>query len=66
MVTVDFPVSLNVRTLAGSGVSDERVWELAIEHSCLLVSKDQDFHRLHGPHRHVPQVHRQRARARPV
>ena len=41
-----FPRSLHVRALAGSGVSDERVWELAIEHGCLLVSKDEDFHRL--------------------
>jgi len=41
-----FPGSLHVRALAGSGVSDERVWELAIEHSCVLVSKDEDFHRL--------------------
>jgi hypothetical protein len=34
-----FPRSLHLRALAGSGVSDERVWELAIEHGCLLVSK---------------------------
>jgi predicted nuclease of predicted toxin-antitoxin system len=41
-----FPGSLHVRTLAGIGVPDERVWQLAIEHACLLVSKDEDFHRL--------------------
>ena len=41
-----FPGSLHVRMLAGSGVSDEHVWRLAIEHSCVLVSKDEDFHRL--------------------
>jgi predicted nuclease of predicted toxin-antitoxin system len=33
-----FPGSLHVRELAGSGASDERVWELAIAHTCLLVS----------------------------
>jgi predicted nuclease of predicted toxin-antitoxin system len=41
-----FPGSLHVRALAGVGASDERVWELAVEHGCLLVSKDEDFHRL--------------------
>jgi predicted nuclease of predicted toxin-antitoxin system len=41
-----FPGSLHVRTLVGIGASDERVWELAVEHACLLVSKDEDFHRL--------------------
>ena len=35
-----FPGLLHVRTLAGIGVSVERVWQLAIEHACLLVSKD--------------------------
>ena len=30
-----FPGSLHVRTLAGIGVSDERIWQLAIEHACL-------------------------------
>jgi predicted nuclease of predicted toxin-antitoxin system len=41
-----FPGSLHVRTLAGVGASDERVWALAIEHGCILVSKDEDLHRL--------------------
>jgi predicted nuclease of predicted toxin-antitoxin system len=41
-----FPGSLHVRALVGVGASDERVWELAIGHGCLLVSKDEDFHRL--------------------
>jgi len=41
-----FPGSLHVRALVGVGASDERVWELAIEHACILVSKDEDFHRL--------------------
>jgi predicted nuclease of predicted toxin-antitoxin system len=46
VLTDVFPGSLQVRTLPGIGVSDERVWQLAIEHACLLVSKDEDFHRL--------------------
>jgi predicted nuclease of predicted toxin-antitoxin system len=41
-----FPGSLHVRALAGVGASDQRVWESALEHGCLLVSKDEDFHRL--------------------
>jgi predicted nuclease of predicted toxin-antitoxin system len=46
MLADAFPGSVQVRALAGSGISDERVWELAIQHSCLLVSKDEDFQRL--------------------
>lgn len=41
-----FPGSLHVRLLAGVGVPDERVWSLAAEHGCVLVSKDEDFHRM--------------------
>jgi predicted nuclease of predicted toxin-antitoxin system len=41
-----FPGSLHVRTIAGVGMTDARVWDLAIEHECLLVTKDEDFHRL--------------------
>ena len=41
-----FPDSLHIRALLGVGVSDERVWTLAIELGCLLVSKDEDFHRM--------------------
>jgi predicted nuclease of predicted toxin-antitoxin system len=41
-----FPGSLHVRALVGIGASDERVWKLAVEHDCLLVSRDEDFHRL--------------------
>lgn len=41
-----FPGSLHVRALAGVGASDQRVWDLALEHGCVLVSKDEDFHRL--------------------
>lgn len=41
-----FPNSLHVRALAGASVADQRVWALAIEQDCLLVTKDEDFHRL--------------------
>lgn len=41
-----FPDSLHVRPLAGPSLSDQRVWALAIEHNCVLVTKDEDFHRL--------------------
>lgn len=40
-----FPESLHVRQLRGSGASDEDVWQLALEHDCVLVTKDEDFHR---------------------
>ena len=40
-----FPDSLHVRPLGAGGASDERVWQLAIEHGCVLVTKDEDFHR---------------------
>jgi predicted nuclease of predicted toxin-antitoxin system len=40
-----FPDSLHIRLGAG-GSSDSRIWQLALEHSCLLVTKDEDFHRL--------------------
>ena len=41
-----FPNSLHVRQLGATGASDLAVWSLAMEHSCVLVTKDQDFHRL--------------------
>ena len=40
-----FPHSLHVRLLGAGGASDERVWQLAIDHGCVLVTKDEDFHR---------------------
>ena len=40
-----FPDSVHVRRLAGASLPDERVWALAIEHGCVLVTKDEDFHR---------------------
>ncbi len=41
-----FPGSLHVRLLEAGGSPDAAVWELAREHDCLLVTKDEDFHRL--------------------
>lgn len=32
--------------LDGASLPDERVWALAIEQGCVLVTKDEDFHRL--------------------
>jgi predicted nuclease of predicted toxin-antitoxin system len=41
-----FPESRHVRLLNCGGASDERIWQLAIEQRCVLVTKDEDFHRL--------------------
>jgi predicted nuclease of predicted toxin-antitoxin system len=41
-----FPDSLHVRLLGAGGWPDSRIWQLAREHGCLLVTKDEDFHRL--------------------
>ena len=40
-----FPESHHVRLLGAGGASDEHVWQLAIDHGCVLVTKDEDFHR---------------------
>ena len=41
-----FPESLHVRLLGQGGAADPVVWQLAVEHGCVLVTKDEDFHRL--------------------
>ena len=41
-----FPDSLHVRLLGKGGASDLVIWQLAREHGCVLVTKDEDFHRL--------------------
>ena len=41
-----FPDSVHVRPLVGASIPDQTVWALAIEHGCILVTKDEDFHRL--------------------
>lgn len=41
-----FPGRLHIRLLGQSGAADTVVWDLARQHECLVVSKDEDFHRL--------------------
>ena len=41
-----FPGSLHIRLLGQGGATDVIVWDLARQHGCLVVSKDEDFHRL--------------------
>jgi len=38
-----FPDSLHVRQLGAGGSADQRVWQLARERDCVLVTKDEDF-----------------------
>ncbi len=40
------PGSLHVRTLDEGGATDERVWRLAIELGCTIITRDEDFVRL--------------------
>ena len=40
------PDSLHVREIDAGGASDTTVWQLAQERGCMLVTKDEDFHRL--------------------
>jgi predicted nuclease of predicted toxin-antitoxin system len=41
-----FPNSLHIRLIDAGGAADSTVWQLAREHECVLVTKDEDFHRL--------------------
>ncbi len=41
-----FPRSLHVRLLGQGGAADPIIWQLAREQGCVLVTKDEDFHRL--------------------
>ena len=41
-----YPASLHVEQIGLAGASDEAVWVAAAERGCLLVTKDEDFHRL--------------------
>jgi predicted nuclease of predicted toxin-antitoxin system len=41
-----FPDSLHIRLMNAGGAADASVWQLAREHGCVLVTKDEDFHRL--------------------
>ena len=40
------PDALHVRELDAGGAPDTRVWRLAQENGCMIVTKDDDFHRL--------------------
>lgn len=41
-----FADSVHVRGLGAGGAADDEVWALARAHGCVLVTKDEDFHRL--------------------
>ncbi len=41
-----YPDPLHVEQLGLLGAPDTVVWQAAIDHDCMLVSKDEDFHRL--------------------
>ena len=51
-----FPDSLHVRQIGAGGVADPVVWDLARERECLLVTKDENFHRLSIPRGAPPKV----------
>lgn len=40
------PDAVHVRLLGLGGAGDEVVWQRAIDLGCVLVTKDEDFHRL--------------------
>ncbi|MDE0447226.1 MAG: DUF5615 family PIN-like protein [Spirochaetaceae bacterium] len=40
------PDSLHVREPDAGGAPDTQVWQLARERGCVIVTKDEDFHRL--------------------
>ncbi len=46
LLTDSYPGSLHVRLIGLGGAPDEAVWQAARERSCILVTKDEDFHRL--------------------
>ena len=41
-----FPDAWHVRQIGAGGAPDLMVWQLAQDRGCLLVTKDEDFHRL--------------------
>jgi len=41
-----FPGALHVRLLGCGGAPDPDVWDMAREHGCVVVTKDEDFYRL--------------------
>jgi predicted nuclease of predicted toxin-antitoxin system len=51
-----YPDSLHVESLGLAGAADIAIWQTAGERGCLLVSKDEDFHRLGVLHGAPPKV----------
>jgi len=41
-----YPQSLHVTQIGLGGATDEAVWSASAEHGCVLLTKDEDFHRL--------------------
>jgi len=38
-----FPDSLHVRLLGRGGAGDEEIWQLARDHGCMLLTRDEDY-----------------------
>lgn len=43
LLAARFPDIVHVRALGFGGAPDTKLWDLAIEKSCVLVTKDEDF-----------------------
>jgi predicted nuclease of predicted toxin-antitoxin system len=46
MLADSYPDSLHVGQIGLAGAQDEAIWSTAAERGCILVTKDEDFHRL--------------------
>ena len=46
LLAESYPGALHVGQIGLAGAPDEAVWKSAVERNCLLVTKDEDFHRL--------------------
>src|SRR6266508_3645320 len=51
-----FPDSLHVRSLGKGAAPDRVVWNLATEHGCVLVTRDEDFLHLSTRYGSPPKV----------
>jgi predicted nuclease of predicted toxin-antitoxin system len=56
LLSNSYPDSLHVEAIGLQGGSDHAVRQAAVERGCLLVSKDEDFHRLSVLHGAPPKV----------
>jgi predicted nuclease of predicted toxin-antitoxin system len=56
LLTDCHPDSLHVEALNLAGAPDIMLWQAAVAHGCVLVSKDEDFHRLSVIHGAPPKV----------